>query len=61
MFRYFIFEKIFPATVAEIPVGLPEDNAAVACVTAEAAFWPFSVASIIDFVMLEVGESTHCL
>lgn len=59
IFKYLIFEKILPATEAEIPVGLPEDNAVVACVIALEAVPALSVTAIVDFIVSEVFAGTH--
>ncbi len=61
MFKYLMFEKIFPATDVEIPVGLPEDNAVVACVIALEAVPAFSVTSIVDFTVSETFVRIHLL
>ncbi len=58
--RNLIFEKIFPATEAEIPKGLPDDNAVVACVIALEAVPALSVTSIVDFIVSEVFAGRHC-
>ncbi len=59
MFKYLIFEKIFPATDVDIPVGLPEDNTVVTCVTALEAVPALSVTSIVDFIVSEVFAGRH--
>jgi len=61
MLRYFILEKIFPATAADIPSGLPEEIAVVTCVTVFAAVPAFWVVSMTFFVVVETGARIHCL
>jgi len=61
MLRNLIFVKIFPATEAEIPVGLPEDKAAVACVTALEAVPVEPVTSIVVLTVSEVFTGRHRL
>jgi len=53
IFKYLIFEKILPATAAEMPIGLPEEIAVVICVTAFAAVFVFLAASIVFLVVSE--------
>ncbi len=59
--RYLIFEKIFPATAADTPKGLPEERAVVICVTVFAAVPAFSVVSMTFLVVFETGARMHCL
>lgn len=61
MLRYLIFEKIFPATAADTPKGLPEERAVVTCVTVFAAVPAFSVVLITFLVVVETGARIHCL
>ena len=59
--RYLILEKIFPATEADIPSGLPEERAEVICVTDFVTVEVFSDVFITFVVVVEAGRRMHCL